>query len=703
MQSLRVLMVFLSASCLVMPSAAQAPTWQAVVASPAPFLAAWQTGAERLVLVGPETNQRQWEWDGLALRERSGAWDSQTNLVHLFCDPQRHELMALGAGAPPGHVVGTFQHGTWVWSTSAGGPAKTWNVVAAYDAARRRVVVVRTETGPTTVHEWDGQQWWLVANSGGPSNRTKAAFEYDPAQGRCVLYGGDAGGPLADCWAWDGFAWSQLAAAAPPGPRADAAMGFDPLVGALLLHGGSASTATWHLVGNQWQLLPTTVDAPAQSKHRLLRTPQGAVMVPGSIGRLGFAFQPLTPILRLQNGAWQPIAHYPEVTPRNNHCVAFDPVRANFVVFSGSPTSTFPMLDQTLVFDRFWRVPRPSTEPPRRFGARMAWSVANQRVLLFGGAGASSRFNDTWTWTGSTWEASTPLLSPPPREWHVLAPDSTGGVLLFGGADGAALLGDLWRWDGSNWAQLASPAMPAPRFGALADYDPDAGKVVLWGGNAGTTAFDDTWLWDGQQWSLTAASAGLNFRTMTFDPNRRRITMVGSTHVEWTGTAWQATGTTSTAGLWTRVAADTVHNRVYWFHPPEVQVLTTRRALSQIYGQGCSVAATPGLRAVGEPMLDGTMVCEVACSTPSALTFLILGLGQVTPPAPGCNQLVAQTIATQFAVGDAARRAQFPVGIPNTLALRGVAFTAQGAAYEPQWSPIGSVTLTQGLRLVLGD
>lgn len=706
MNMLRIVSVLAGSCCLVLSSKAQVPVWQPVVASPAPFVAAWQPGAERLVFIGPETNQRMWEWDGSQLRERAGVLDSQTRVVHLFANPRSNDLMALGNGPAAAYAVGTFQHGHWVWRTSPGGPAKSWEVTVAYDAARGRVVVVRTNVGPT-VHEWDGQQWWLVANGVGPSLRTQASFAYDPALQRCVLYGGNDGGALADCWSWDGFAWSQIAAAAPPGARADAAMDFDPIAGSLLLHGGSSDNATWRLTGNQWQLLPTTVPAPVQSKHRMLSSAQGAILVPGSLGRLAFAFQPTTPILRLQGGAWVPLAHYPEVTPRNNHSVAFDPVRANFVVFSGSPTSTFPMPDQTLIFDRYWRLPMPTVEPPRRFGGRMAWSAVNQRVLLFGGAGATSRFDDTWTWTGSTWEAATPLQSPPPRELAALVPDSTGGVLLFGGRDGVTTLGDLWRWDGGNWQQLTPQAMPSPRLGALAAYNPDSGQVVLWGGNFDTTIFQDTWLWDGQQWSPatepTGALASSFFRNMFFDPVRRRVRMMGSRMFEWNGASWDQLNTASNSGVWTRVAVDTVRNRIYWFHPPEVSVLTADLATSQPFGQGCSLGPTPGLGAIGEPTLDSTVVCEVSCSTPGALSFLVLGIGSVTTSLPGCSLLVAQQLATQLAIGDSARGARFTISLPNNPALRGVEITTQGGAYEPSLSPIGSVTLTAALRLRLGD
>ena len=41
--------------------------------------------------------------------------------------------------------------------------------------------------------------------------------------------------------------------------------------------------------------------------------------------------------------------------------------------------------------------------------------------------------------------------------------------------------------------------------------------------------------------------------------------------------------------------------------------------------------------------------------------------------------------------------------IPNTIGLLGVQFTAQGVVFEPARSLLGTVTLTAGLRVTIGD
>src|SRR5580658_10471371 len=56
---------------------------------------------------------------------------------------------------------------------------------------------------------------------------------------------------------------------------------------------------------------------------------------------------------------------------------------------------------QTLSFQPTWRQLSPATSPSPRRGATMAYDSAQGQVVLFGGIGSSSGFqNDTWTWNG---------------------------------------------------------------------------------------------------------------------------------------------------------------------------------------------------------------------------------------------------------------------------------------------------------------
>ena len=77
----------------------------------------------------------------------------------------------------------------------------------------------------------------------------------------------------------------------------------------------------------------------------------------------------------------------------------------------------------------------PATSPSARDGHAMAYDVARQRVVLFGGNSLTSIFSDTWEWDGSNWTLRSPTTSPSERFGHAMAYDvAHQRVVLFGGA-----------------------------------------------------------------------------------------------------------------------------------------------------------------------------------------------------------------------------------------------------------------------------
>ena len=71
--------------------------------------------------------------------------------------------------------------------------------------------------------------------------------------------------------------------------------------------------------------------------------------------------------------------------------------------------------------------------PSPRYGHAMAYEPAHQRVVLFGGYGASGLFNDTWGWDGVAWTQLADM-GPPARSYHAMAYDeSRHRLVLFGG------------------------------------------------------------------------------------------------------------------------------------------------------------------------------------------------------------------------------------------------------------------------------
>ena len=93
-----------------------------------------------------------------------------------------------------------------------------------------------------------------------------------------------------------------------------------------------------------------------------------------------------------------------------------------------------------------WTQLQPAASPSARVGHAMAYELARDRVVLFGGQDVKGRLNDTWTFDGVSWALATPALAPQPRAGHPLAYDlGRARTVLFGGIGiGTGVLGDTW-------------------------------------------------------------------------------------------------------------------------------------------------------------------------------------------------------------------------------------------------------------------
>jgi hypothetical protein len=113
---------------------------------------------------------------------------------------------------------------------------------------------------------------------------------------------------------------------------------------------------------------------------------------------------------------------------------------------------------------------------------------------------------DTWSWDGGNWNNNNPTTAPPLRSAAAVAFDATRGVVvLFGGMTGSANRADTWTWDGANWSQVTPATSPPPRSDAAFGFDPATQSAVLFGGTGNTagTALRDTWIWNGSTWSTS--------------------------------------------------------------------------------------------------------------------------------------------------------------------------------------------------------
>ena len=196
--------------------------------------------------------------------------------------------------------------------------------------------------------------------------------------------------------------------------------------------------------------------------------------------------------------------------------------------------------------------------PPGRFGNRLAYDSARQRIVMFGGFDdrTRQRFGDTWEWDGSVW-TQVASVGPSGRAHHGMAFDSVRNkVVLFGGQgtpsnpDGDN--NDTWEWDGIAWQDVSGAnKRPVARNGHGMAYDSFRQKMVMFGGGI---TFDgrlgDTWaLGEDMEWHARPMANGpaghMPFSGMAYDRERRVVVQysTGDDYREpgtwtWNGDTW---------------------------------------------------------------------------------------------------------------------------------------------------------------------
>ena len=660
-----------------------AQTWQQVPTSVPTRAAVFDASRHRLLLVGTDTQQRIHEWDGATIRERRGELAGQKVVQHLQWDAALSRVIALSED----RWVGTWSGGSWTWQTGGTPPPASVGSVA-FDARRRRLVVARL----ADVYEWDGQQWWAIPSA--VSLPAGCPFAYDPITQRCLLYGGYPS-QGSHTYAWDGGAWTQLPASNQPGLRATAGMALDPARQQLVLFGGNATaTDTWTWNGTSWSQLPTT-QAPGPCETLLLTSAdQGVALVSTHGSSTG-------QVWHLQGSTWRR-AGFAAPAPASlaNTPFVYDPVRRVQVGWNNGTT---------LLFDRQWLEVAPTVSPPPRGTPQFAWSSIDQRVLLFGGF-TNTMWGDTWAWNGVDWQALQPQHAPSPRHGAMMVADPAGGVMLFGGTDLTQWFGDQWRWDGTDWRAVTVPNMPAARAYMRAAYDPVQRVVVMFGGYTTTaTYFQETWLWSGSTWNnpQTLTLPGLDGIVGTHPTSGRVLIVKQNSTYEWNGTDWavhSSVGHGMSQSPLPRLATHPGRGESWLCQPPVMRLLTTQLAATDGYGWGCSLGPAPALAAIDQPSPGRSVEVELTARAPTAPAFLVVGLtAQNATLGNGCHSLVAMPLGANLAVADSAGIVRYPIPIPSTSTLHGVRFTCQGAVWNPGASPIGSLTLSGGLLLTIGD
>ena len=301
--------------------------------------------------------------------------------------------------------------------------------------------------------------------------RNGHATTFDASRGRVILYGGaDASTVTADTWEWDGDRriWRRLGVDG-PGPRTFPAFAYHERAHHAVLFGGNRvlfgkPDDTNTFLGDTWIW---------------------------------------------QRGRWSRV-DVPGPGPRAEAAVAYDQRRARVVLFGGylrTPSGTVRLGD-TWEWDGARWVQVASDGPSPRNGAAMAYDARRQRVLLFGGSGAS---RETWEWDGDRW-LQRDAGEVDGRFNPAMTFDRARGLIVrFGGWTGKTRVDDTWTLGGGHWSRLGVVGPPA-RNHASFTYDNRRRRAVLYGGHDGENVFGDTWEWDGADW-----------HPMALQPPQRRV------------------------------------------------------------------------------------------------------------------------------------------------------------------------------------
>jgi hypothetical protein len=266
------------------------------------------------------------------------------------------------------------------------------------------------------------------------TSRFQASHTYDTDTGQIVMFGGTTWNTSdfrSDLWTFDPATsqWTSTYTGSGPSGRVAPSMSYNPVAKNFLVFGGGTASGE---TSDTW-----TFQFNGQNA-----------------------------------GTWTQLA-VAGPSARSGAPMVFDSKNNLFVLFGGE--QYVHGLGDTWTFDpstSTWTNKNPSTSPPERARAAMAYDAKSGKVLLFGGLnkGIGSLLGDTWLYdvASNTWQQVATATAPSARQWPSLASDGNGVLYLFGGwrVDAGGGLGqyldDTWKFDTATmqWTQLSPPTSP---------------------------------------------------------------------------------------------------------------------------------------------------------------------------------------------------------------------------------------------------
>ncbi len=706
---------------------------------------AYDVVRQRVVLFGGywgvnSYSSETWEWNGDNWTQRSPSNSPSARHSHAMAyDVARQRVVLFGGWDRTGYSNETWEWDgdNWTKRSPSNSPSTRHGHAMVYDIARQRVVLfggTRIESQGTVflgdTWEWDGNYWTKRSPTNSPSTRHGHAMVYDIARQRVVLFGGcwAYNSYSSDTWEWDGNSWTQRSPTNSPSARHSHAMAYDVARQRVVLFGGGDANNpllwdTWEWDGNSWARRSPANSPMARNDHAMAydAARQHVVLFGGYAGGA-------LPLSHSDTWEWdgsnwtQPVPQSP--SRRHDHAMAYDVARQCVVLFGG--WDNYSAFSDTWEWDGHnWSLRSPARSPTARYGHAMAYDVARQRVVLFGGSAPGALVHDTWEWDGHNWSKRSPTRSPSERYHHAMAYDiARERVVLFGGRGAASSA--TWEWDGDHWIQLTPANSPSPRYGHAMSYDVARQRVVLFGG-AGTGYPRDTWEWDGRDWTQLWSTQGPGSRfhhAMAYDIVRQRVVLFGGVLVaprsfvsadtwEWDGLNWSQRSTTNgpSARASHAMAYDIARQRVVLFGGTGGGDLDDtwhysghHRATTQPFGSACSGSTSSPILTSETPYLGHPRFgLELIGARPASACVFGLSATRQDQPIPPCTLYLGGPIVPLLAVTNWAGFARSPgFPVPLSTNLRGLTLHAQAFVADPQ-GPVGGLTFSAGLKLVLGD
>jgi len=243
-----------------------------------------------------------------------------------------------------------------------------------------------------------------------------------------------------------------------------------------------------------------------------------------------------------QAATWELLANTWQIIPtlgRPATCargyLVYDPLRRVSVQFGGTGAD-----NRAYEYNGNTWVRSELDGPVPRFGHRMVAVPSRESIFVFGGRRVSDNVltAESYEYTGVSWNTLA-ATGPAPRQDFAMAYDPRcNKVVVFGGNGAAGQLGDTWEYDvqAQTWSQH-TPANggPSPRSASTMAYYPDQQAIYMFGGLVGSNFVNGLWRYDCTTHTWTLAQSITNPPAaqgyMTYDDARPRLLMVQNTQV----------------------------------------------------------------------------------------------------------------------------------------------------------------------------